>query len=101
MCGWNGSKFASRVRSVSLVSVASASAPIPIGVGRDRRSDLVKAARLRRDRIRPRAPAQCRLRRPAPASLFHECVGCGIRLGMQFAFAVAGSLENAPLRVDP
>ena len=33
--------------------------------------------------------------------LFHEYVGRGVRLRMQFALAVASSLEDAPLRVDP
>ena len=43
-------------------------------------------------------------RRSLPAfwmTLFQEYVGCGIRLRMQFAFAVASTLEDAPFRVDP
>jgi hypothetical protein len=33
-------------------------------------------------------------------SLFHEYVGRGVRLRMEFAFVVASSPEDAPLRVD-
>jgi hypothetical protein len=56
-------------------------------------------------RLARRLRRQLTERRRLPAfwdtCLFHEYVGCGVRLRMQLAFAAASSLEHAPFRVDP